>query len=137
MSAVQVLKEHYNLDVMKLKVALEPTLPDHQLSIYVSNDSKGDVRVEIIYETDGPVAWQQDSNFAASLVMLITRKEYSVWASTENRQINLNRFVVCDGLTYSELFDPIMEKLIALCQPTEIAIDDRLGWEHDQVFRPL
>lgn len=92
--------------------------------------------MEITYETDDPVAWQQEGegNFVASLVMLITRKEYSIRASTENRQIGQTRFVTHDGLTYPELFGPIMEKLTALCQPTEITIDDRLGWEHGQVF---
>lgn len=127
MDAVQVLKEHYNLDVLKLKEALEPTLPDHQLHIYVSNDSRGDVRVEITYETDNPAA-RQDNGYVAGLVMLITRKEYSIQASIENRLIDLTRFVVCDGLAYPGLFDPIMEKLTVLCQPTEITIDDRLSW---------
>ena len=113
--------------------ALDPTLSDHQLSIYASNDSKGDVNIQVVYETDD-LAARQDGRYVAGFMMLITRKEYSIRASIENRLIDLIRFVVCDGLNYSELFEPIVEKLKALCQPTEITIDDRLGWEHDQVF---
>lgn len=96
MGAAQVLKEHYNLDVTELKAALEPTLPDHQPFLYVSNDSKADVNIQVVYETDD-LAVRQDGRYVAGFMMLITRKEYSIRASTENRLIDLTRFVVCDG----------------------------------------
>ena len=127
MSAVQVLKEHYNLDVIELEAALEPTLPDHRLYIYLSNDSKGDMTVAVTYEASDKVE-RRDDTYVASFAMKITRKSYSIRASTENRLIHLDRFVVCDSLTHPDLFDPIMKKLTALCQPTEITMDDRLGW---------
>lgn len=106
----------FDLTLGSLKVACEPTLPDHKLVFQPASNNYGDFwpSVFFFFITTDPDARQYAEGYVGGFFMEIEQRDCTVPPSDTNRKIRLDRLMMCDNFPHPTLFGPVIEKIQAL-----------------------
>lgn len=104
----------FDLTLGSLKVACEPTLPDHRLVFQPASNNYGDFWPSVFFHNHHPDARQYAEGYVGRFFMEIEQRDCTVPPSDTNREVRLDRPMMCDNFPHPTLFYPVIEKIQAL-----------------------